>query len=129
MAYLVDTSVWIEHFSGRDGRLMPLLKKNEVVIHPWIVGEIALGSLGRDRGTILGLLDALQHTKVASSNECMALIEQHNLGGCGVGWVDVQLLASTLLSTGVYLMTQDRKLASLQMKQGLENRIVFWSRA
>jgi predicted nucleic acid-binding protein len=129
MSYLVDTSVWIEYLSGRDNRLMPLLENNEVVIHPWIVGEIALGSLGRDRAAILGLLNALQHTHVASDSECMSLIERHNLGGCGVGWVDVQLLASTLLSSGICLMTQDRKLAALQSKQALKGHIISWNRA
>jgi hypothetical protein len=45
----------------------------------------------------------------AETEEVLAFIENHRLMGQGLGYVDVQLLASAVL-TGVSLWTLDKKL-------------------
>lgn len=107
---LVDTSVWVAHF--RDGlpKLRELLGTGDVVCHPMIIGELACGNL-KNRREILDLLAELHSAEVAGYEEVMALIETHRLMGKGLGYIDMHLLASALLS-GCSLWTQDRKLCA-----------------
>ena len=106
---LVDTSVWVAHLrKGRVG-LAELLTKALVLVHPFVVGELACGSL-RNRTRILSDLQALPSTVLATHQEVMELIENRKLWGLGIGWVDGHLLASALLSH-CQLWTLDRKLA------------------
>ena len=55
---LVDTSVWIEHLRKGNPTLSALLDQNHVVIHPWIMGELACGNL-RNRSQLLRLWQSL----------------------------------------------------------------------
>jgi predicted nucleic acid-binding protein len=114
---LVDTSVWIEHL--RDGRsdLGSLLDRGEVVMHPFIVGELAIGSLSARDATI-ELLVQLRAITVADHSEVMAFIERQRLHGCGVGYIDVHLLASAAID-GARLWTKDRRLRALANKLDL----------
>jgi predicted nucleic acid-binding protein len=105
---LVDSSVWIDHFRRTDVHLVDLLRENRVLIHPMIIGELACGSL-RQRSEILPLLQLLPLTESPSQDEVLHFIEKRRLFGQGVGWVDVNLLASCLLS-GVVLWTNDKSL-------------------
>ena len=54
---LVDTSVWVDHFRDGNRRLTELLNNQEVLIHPFVVGELSLGLL-KNRVQILDLLEA-----------------------------------------------------------------------
>ncbi|MCP9899323.1 type II toxin-antitoxin system VapC family toxin [Cyanobium sp. Cruz CV13-4-11] len=114
---LVDTSVWVNHLRCGLPRLATRLQDGEVLIHPWVMGELACGNL-RDRGQVLSLLQGLPAAVVASDEEVLLLIERDQLMGRGVGYVDVHLLASARLS-GCHLWTQDRRLAAVAMEQGL----------
>ena len=96
---LVDTSVWVEHLRRGHPRLGKLLVAAEVLGHPFVLGEIALGHLRR-RAEILGLFAALPQAEVARHDEVLAFVEQHHLPASGIGWVDAHLLASTALSGG-----------------------------
>jgi predicted nucleic acid-binding protein len=107
---LVDTSIWIEHFRAGHSALEPLLDDGRVLGHPWVIGEIALGHLSR-RQEILALLGALPQAAVATPAELLALIENRELSGRGIGYVDAQLLAATLLTPDTRLWTHDRHLA------------------
>jgi predicted nucleic acid-binding protein len=98
-------------------RLATRLLEGEVLIHPWVMGELACGNL-RDRGQVLSLLQGLPAAVVASDEEVLLLIERDQLMGRGVGYVDVHLLASARLSR-CRLWTQDRRLAAVAMEQGL----------
>ncbi|MCF7929467.1 MAG: type II toxin-antitoxin system VapC family toxin, partial [Spirochaetales bacterium] len=109
---LADTSVWIHHFRGTTGDLSPLLEAGEVSIHPWIIGEIACGNL-RNRNTILQWLSSLPSVVVAGHHEVLEFIEQHQLMGRGIGYVDAHLLASTLLTPETRLFTLDKRLQEL----------------
>jgi predicted nucleic acid-binding protein len=106
---LVDTSVWVDHFRKGDPQLTGLLELGVVAIHPFVVGEIACGSLA-DRSTILELLQDLPASVVAESEEVLGFIERHRLHGKGIGYVDVHLLASVTLTDGAKLWTRDKRL-------------------
>jgi hypothetical protein len=105
---LVDTSVWVSHLRYGNGTLAHLLEAGEVVCHPLIIGELACGHL-TDRAAILALLSALPSAATAEHREILGFIETHELWGTGLGYVDVHLLASALL-TEVPLWTLDRRL-------------------
>ncbi len=106
---LVDTSVWVDHLRRGDPGLVDLLERSAVVMHPFVVGEIACGSL-RDRKALLELLQDLPPAVVATDDEVMQFIERQALHGKGIGYVDVHLLASVALTGGARLWTRDQKL-------------------
>jgi predicted nucleic acid-binding protein len=114
---LVDTSVWIDHFRGDDPHLAGLLDNGIVLGHPSITGELALGSL-RGRAEILRLLDALPRATTATASELLGFIEQHELFGLGIGYVDAQLLAATRLTAHATLWTRDRRLHAAAERLG-----------
>ena len=105
---LVDTSVWVAHFREGNDRLVTALDKGEVVSHPFIIGELACGNL-KNRREILGLLQSLPRAASVSDEELMRFIELRRLMGVGLGYIDVHLLASALIS-GVPLWSFDRTL-------------------
>jgi predicted nucleic acid-binding protein len=106
---LVDTSVWVDHLRRGDAALVDLLERSAVVMHPFVVGEIACGSL-RDRESILELLQDLPAAVVASPDEVLTFVESQILYGKGIGYVDVHLLTSVALTPGARLWTRDTKL-------------------
>ena len=93
---LVDTSVWIDHLRRGDAHLMATLVAGHVLIHPWVIGDIACGTL-RERGQVLDLLRSLPLSPVALEDEVLFFIEQYALMGRGIGYVDIHLLASAQL--------------------------------
>jgi predicted nucleic acid-binding protein len=114
---LVDTSVWIDHFRMGNTALVEALEREDVLTHPFVVGEIACGELKR-RQEILGLLDALPVAVVASDEEVLLFIERHRLMGKGIGYVDAHLLASVALTEAARFWTLDKRLAQLAGKSG-----------
>ena len=114
---LVDTSVWVEHLRGGLPPLKAALEASEVVMHPWVVGELACGHL-HQRAQLLDLLQGLPAATVASASEVLLLIEQEQLMGRGIGYVDAHLLASARL-TGCWLWTKDRRLGALAKDLGV----------
>ena len=114
---LVDTSIWVDHLRSGEPQLTAALLQSAVLIHPWVIGELACGNL-RDRSRVLHLLQGLPAARVASPAEVLILIEQHQLMGRGIGFVDAQLLASAKL-THCRLWTQDRRLADLAQALGI----------
>lgn len=105
---LVDTSVWVDHFRSGVALLGDLLEAGEIMTHPFVVGELACGKLA-NRSEIQRLLESLPTAAVASHTEALNALEQNALHGSGIGWIDVHLLCSALLSQ-VPLWTRDRKL-------------------
>lgn len=106
---LVDTSVWIDHLRWGDAELVAALLAEQVLIHPWVIGELACSNL-QDRSQVLVLLQSLPVSPVAGEDEVLYFIEQHALMGRGIGYVDVHLLASARLA-GARLWTRDKRLA------------------
>jgi predicted nucleic acid-binding protein len=115
---LVDTSIWVDHLRTGDRRLVHFLSRAQVLAHPWVTGEIALGQL-TDRDTVLGLLDNLPQAQVATDRELAHFIAEQRLYGLGVGHVDAQLLAATRLTGDARLWTRDRRLAAVADQHGL----------
>ena len=109
---LVDTSVWVDHLRGGEDQLVDLLERALVVMHPFVIGEMACGSLGA-RSTVLELLQDLPAAVVAESDEVLAFIERHVLIGKGIGYVDIHLLASVALTAGTKLWTRDKRLQAV----------------
>ncbi|OGV89379.1 MAG: ribonuclease [Lentisphaerae bacterium RIFOXYB12_FULL_65_16] len=114
---LVDTSVWVDHLRQNVPLLCDLLEAGEVTIHPFVIGELACGNLA-NRTEILARLSSLPLVTVATHSEALHLVGVHNLHGGGIGWIDVHLLASALLSH-VPLWTRDRKLHAASKALGI----------
>ncbi|MCU0930025.1 MAG: type II toxin-antitoxin system VapC family toxin, partial [Burkholderiaceae bacterium] len=112
-----DTTVWVDHLRRGDPGLVDLLERSAVVMHPFVVGGIACGSLC-DRQSILELLQDLPAAVVAHSHEVLHFIERHALHGKGIGYVDVHLLASVALTEGARLWTRDLKLRRMAAALG-----------
>jgi len=106
---LVDTSIWADHLRQGNSILLHLLEAEEVLGHPFVVGELALGHL-RPRGIILNDLRALPQALVASDREVLNFINEHRLFGRGIGYVDAHLLAATRLTADAELWTRDKRL-------------------
>ena len=85
---LVDSSIWIDHLRTANSRLIALLANNEILCHPYVVGEIALGSL-RDRARFVAELLDLPRAEVASDLEVLDFIERHSLFGRGIGYIEI----------------------------------------
>jgi predicted nucleic acid-binding protein len=109
---LVDTSVWVDHLCARDERLVTLLNANQVLMHPFVLGELACGNL-HQRTELLSLFKDLPQATVAHNEEVLFFIEQHHLMGRGIGYVDVHLLAAVALESEALLWSRDKRLQSL----------------
>jgi len=119
---LVDTSVWIDHFFKADERLVEHLMAGDVVSHPMVVGEIAVGNMaGRRR--ILAMLNQLTQIMVADHDEVLGFIETQRLFGMGIGYVDAHLLAAARLMPDVRLWTFDKKLAASAVRLGVAAKV------
>ncbi|HHQ41149.1 MAG TPA: type II toxin-antitoxin system VapC family toxin, partial [Chromatiales bacterium] len=114
---LVDTSVWIDHLRTGEPHLVALLERSQVLMHPFVLGELACGNLRR-RADVLRHLGALPRSPVATDDEVLRFIEVHRLMGKGIGWIDVHLLAAVALSPGTRLWTRDRRLDTVARTLG-----------
>ena len=114
---LADTSVWIDHLRRGNARLEALLQATSVSCHPFIIGELACGTM-RNRAQVLALLDALPKARVASHVEALAFVDAHRLMGRGLGYVDVHLLGAAMLDR-TPLWTLDRCLADEAARLGV----------
>jgi predicted nucleic acid-binding protein len=94
---LVDTSVWVSHLRDGNVGLEKLLNDGEVVCHTFIVGELACGNL-KNRHEILTYLQSLPMAILAEDEEVLKFIENHQLMGKGLGYIDVHLIASSALT-------------------------------
>ena len=115
---LPDTSVWVEHIRSSNPRLEEFLLDSQIFVHPFVIGEIACGNL-RDRAQVLGFFGDLPCAVMAAHSEALRLVEEHRLWGRGITWIDVHLLASSLL-TGCRLWTLDRPLREAARKLNVE---------
>ena len=124
---LADTSIWIDHFrSGnlrsRNNELRKHLNEGQIVIHPSIVAELALGSL-QERTKTLALLDLLPQVQVAQLSEVRRMIEARRLYGLGIGLTDAHLIASVFINPSTLLWTRDRRLRKAAEALSLHARL------
>jgi predicted nucleic acid-binding protein len=112
---LVDTSVWIDHLQNSIALLVDALEAEDVLVHPFIIGELACGEMKRRR-EVLGLLATLPSIVVATDEETLHFIERHHLMGKGIGYIDAHLLASITLARSAQLWTRDKRLRVISEK-------------
>ena len=109
---LVDTSVWVEHLRSGSAALAEELGAGQVLTHPFVIGELACGTL-KNRREVLGLLGRLPSAPTATHAEALDFLERCRLMGRGIGFIDVHLLASAALAAPARLWTRDRRLAMI----------------
>jgi predicted nucleic acid-binding protein len=108
---LVDSSVWIDHFRLANTTLLLALSGGNVLQHPFVTAEIALGSI-KDRDTVTSLLSNLPQAEKVEDEAMLAYVSQHNLHGTGLGMVDAHLLGSVVSGRNCKLWTRDKRLAA-----------------
>jgi len=114
---LADTSVWVDHLRAGRGALAAWLDAGQVATHDFVIGELACGHL-MPRRAILEALADLPRCPMASPEEVLYFIERHRLAGRGIGYVDIHLLASAVVSE-VRFWTKDKRLAAVAKKLDL----------
>ena len=123
---LADTSIWIDHFrSGNRSKTNELrkhLNEGQIVIHPSIAAELALGSL-EQRTKILALLDLLPQVRMAQLGEVRLMIEARRLYSLGIGLTDAHLIASVFINPPTLLWTRDRRLRTVAEGLGIHARL------
>jgi len=117
---LADTSVWIDHFRRGDGRLAELLERGDVVMHPFIVGELLLGNVAK--AGIVDDLNILPKSIVASADEVLTFITDRKLPGSGIGYVDAHLLAAAALTPETGVWTRDKRLLAVAQSLSLATK-------
>lgn len=115
MLILVDTSIWIDHLRATDDLLVTLLEGGMVAMHPFVVGELALGNL-RDRWSIIRYLATQPMLDPVDDVSVLGFIDENKLAGRGIGYVDAHLLAAVAMTDGVGLWTRDRRLAAIALE-------------
>jgi hypothetical protein len=118
---LADTSIWIDHFRSQKAEMRKLLNQGQIVIHPFIIAELALGSL-KERTKTLALLDLLPHLQVAQLSEVRLVIESRSLYNLGIGLTDAHLIASVFINPPTLLWTRDKRLRKAAEDLGIASR-------
>ena len=115
---LADTSVWVDHFRSPEPTLMHLVQANDLVMHPFVVGELAMGSLA-DRKLRLRLWAMMPSLPVVPLEDVLALVEGRRLFSSGIGYMDASLLAASLAAPGTLLWSRDHKLQDFARQFGV----------
>jgi predicted nucleic acid-binding protein len=108
---LVDTSIWIDHLRSGSPALAALLQNESVCTHDFVIGELACGNL-RNRAEVLGLLQSLPRVSAATEDETLFFIEQQQLMGRGIGYIDAHLLAAAVIRN-IPIWTKDKRLMAI----------------
>ncbi len=109
---LIDTVVWIDHLHSNDEHLSLLLENEQVLMHPMVIGELAMGNLANRQRTLKDLAK-LPEISVATHAEVLFFIEHHQLMGTGIGYIDAHLLTASVLHDTTQLWTRDKRMASI----------------
>ncbi len=117
---LADTTIWMDYFrqSGLRPQLRNLLNGRQVVMHPFLIAELALGSL-HNRLQTLSDLQNLPQVGVAQLTEVRQMIEARALYSKGIGLTDAHLIASCLLCPPTMLWTSDMRLGNVAAALGI----------
>jgi len=113
---LADTSIWIDHLRSGNREMRKHLNQGNILIHPFIITELALGSM-RERTKTLALLDLLPQVRMAQLGEVRLMIEARGLYSLGIGLTDAHLIASVFIDSSTLLWTRDKRLR--QAAEGL----------
>lgn len=116
---LPDTSIWVDHLRLGDGKMQEQLDRDNVFCHPFVIGELTLGTL-MNRKKIFASLRRLPTPIIPTDEEVMSMIERHRIFGRGIGLVDAHLLASVLLTPETRLWTRDKRLRAVATELGID---------
>jgi predicted nucleic acid-binding protein len=119
---LADSSIWIDHLHKRDEALADLLERGRILVHPFVIGEVALGHV-RNRALVVHNLKEQPQASIASDEEVLQLIEHGKLAGTGIGYIDAHLLASVRITPGLSLWTRDRRLNDVAVRLGIAAKV------
>jgi predicted nucleic acid-binding protein len=119
---LADTSIWVDHFRSGDDELRKQLMNQSILMHPFIVAELALGSLPQ-RTTILAYLEQLPSARVARLDEVRQMVEGRALYSRGIGLIDAHLIASVLITPSTKLWTRDKRLSGVARSLGIHAKL------
>ena len=87
-----------------------LIGEQRLLIHPLVIGEIALGNLPNwDR--VLAWLRSLPAIRPATDDALYQMVSECGLQGSGLGVVDAHLLAAVAGGPDLKLWTRDKRLA------------------
>jgi predicted nucleic acid-binding protein len=100
-----------------------LLDAGQVILHPFVIGELALGNLPERKQTLRDLHD-LPQIAVATAEEVLLLIDQHRLFGSGIGYVDAHLIAAIQINPAVHLWTRDKRLTAIADRMAIARVIL-----
>lgn len=109
MLVLADTSIWVDHLRKEDVWFSDLLEHRAVVVHPFVIGELALGNVPNFDNLISDLHD-LPQAPIVDVDKVLQLIQHGKLSGSGIGYVDAHLLASVAQMPETKLLTSDKRL-------------------
>ena len=115
---LVDTSVWVDHLRSPEPEVIEQLNANNVLVHPFVIGELACGMLP-DRPGVLRRLNRLPQIEQAAQDVVLSTIESVGLMGRGVGFIDAHLICAVLGSSGATLWTRDHRLGQIASELGV----------
>lgn len=114
---LADSTVWIDHLRKSIAPLTTLMTERRLAMHPFVSGEIALGSIAR-RAQVLGVLTSLEQLEPVSPDALLDFIEEADLAAEGIGYVDAHILAAARRDQAK-LWTRDKRLAAQAERLGL----------
>jgi predicted nucleic acid-binding protein len=118
---LVDTSIWVDHMAKPPPIMSGLLLKENVLMHPFVLGEVAMGHIHK-RNLVLGTLSVFETARIAREEEVLDFLSTHKLYGRGIGYIDVHLLTSVKLTPGTLLWTRDKRLLAAASGLGIAYR-------
>ena len=119
---LADTSIWIDHLRSENLEMREHLRRGDIVIHPFIIAELALGSL-RQRTKTLALLDLLPQVRMPQLSEVRLMIESRRLYSMGIGLIDAHLIASVFVNSATVLWTRDKPLRKVAEGLGIHANV------
>jgi hypothetical protein len=118
MTVLADTSIWIDHFRRTDAQLVRFLDRGDVVMHPFVIGELVLGYVPKI-AEIIDDLHTIPRAMVANTDEVLKFISDRKLSGSGIGYVDAHLLAAAALAPETFVWTRDKRLHAAAQSMSL----------
>lgn len=119
---LADTSVWADHLRRPDQTMNSCLDLGEIIMHPFVLGELALGSMPR-YDAVLRALKSLPSAQIARPEEILIMVRENSLMGTGIGYVDAHVLASVVIVPDTHLWTRDKRLRRAAEKFGVASAL------
>ena len=121
---LVDTSVWIRFLANRApfaAELGRLLGLDEVTGHELVYGELLIGDRG-GRRELLAAYERIHQVAMVPHRDVVAFVRDRDLHGRGVGWIDVHLLASSIVGR-LQLWTADPRFSAVADELGVAYQV------